>query len=270
MTEIIFLGCGGGRYQTMDQTFRTGGFRIHDEVNFHVDPGPGALLLTNQFGFDPFDLDGLAISHSHPDHYADAEVMVESIGRESRTGGILIGNKSLIEGYDDGFPAISNYHQSKIGRIVSMEEGDRTGFHGIEFEATRTEHSDPYGVGFKIRTGSGKIGYTSDTEYFEQLPELFEDVRVLIANVTRPDEKRIDGHLCSEDLKEILNVVEPEIAVILHMGMLFLRNSPGEETFEIERDTGVKTISGFTGTKLKLDDEVSVDKISKQRELTDF
>lgn len=47
MTEIISLGCGGGRHQTLDQTFRTGGFRIHSGFKLHVDPGPGALLLTN-------------------------------------------------------------------------------------------------------------------------------------------------------------------------------------------------------------------------------
>ncbi|MFP4006294.1 MAG: MBL fold metallo-hydrolase [Candidatus Hadarchaeia archaeon] len=270
MTEIVFLGCGGGRLQTVDQTFRTGGFRIHDNVNLHVDPGPGALLLSREFGLDPNDLDGLAISHSHPDHYADAEIMIESIGRESPTGGILIGNKTLLEGIDGGHPAISRYHMEKIGRVVSMTEDAMIEFRGIEFEATRTEHSDPKGIGFNIHTESGTIGYTGDTQFFDGLQDVFSDVRVLIANVTRPDEKRIDGHLCSEDLIKMLKSVQPEMAVILHMGMLFLQNPPGEESSRIEKETGVKTISGFAGTKLEIGEKVRLSRVSRQGELNDF
>jgi predicted TIM-barrel enzyme len=78
MVELVFLGCGGGRYMTIDQIFNTGGFRIHDTAKIHVDPGPGALLLTHQHGLNPLDLDCIVATHCHPDHYCDADALIVS------------------------------------------------------------------------------------------------------------------------------------------------------------------------------------------------
>ena len=53
--KITFLGTGGGRFSAISQRRMTGGFRIDNlnGKNYHVDPGPGALVRTYQFGFDP-------------------------------------------------------------------------------------------------------------------------------------------------------------------------------------------------------------------------
>lgn len=271
MGEIVLLGCGGGRHQTIDQTFRTGGFRIHDQMNFHVDPGPGTLLLTNQLQLDPLDIDGVFISHSHPDHYADAEVLVEAIERNKSGKGRLLGSRSVIEGFEELGPVVSKYHQNKVGEVVSMGQGESFEFEGLKFESTPTRHSDPTGIGLKIHTSSGIIGYTGDTQYFEELPEVFKKSRVLIANVTRPDSKRIKGHLCTEDLIKILKEVNPDVAVIVHMGMLFLRNSPKGDAARVERRTGTTTVPGFVGTRIELDEGgVRVERPSEQAKISKF
>lgn len=59
--KITFLGTGGGRFSAISQRRMTGGFRIDNlnGKNYHVDPGPGALVRTYQFGFDPRNLDGV-------------------------------------------------------------------------------------------------------------------------------------------------------------------------------------------------------------------
>ena len=71
--KITFLGTGGGRFSAISQRRMTGGFRIDNlnGKNYHVDPGPGALVRTYQFGFDPRNLDGVFVSHAHTDHYND-------------------------------------------------------------------------------------------------------------------------------------------------------------------------------------------------------
>ena len=50
--KITFLGSGGGRFSAISQRRMTGGFRIDNlgGKNYHVDPGPGALVRTYQFG----------------------------------------------------------------------------------------------------------------------------------------------------------------------------------------------------------------------------
>ena len=67
--KITFLGTGGGRFSAISQRRMTGGFRIDNlnGKNYHVDPGPGALVRTYQFGFDPRNLDGVFVSHAHTD-----------------------------------------------------------------------------------------------------------------------------------------------------------------------------------------------------------
>lgn len=270
MTKIITLGCGGGRHQTIDQTFKTGGFRIHDKkFKLHVDPGPGALLLSNHYGLDPNDLDSVLVSHAHPDHYSDAEVLIGAMSGEN-TAGKFIGSKSTVDGDGELGPSISLYHKRKAGEVISLSPGDVCELKDFDIEATPAVHSDSTGVGFKIETSSGMIGYTADTELFDDLLEAFEGVRVLLGNVTRPNDKRIDGHLCSDDFAEILEVIEPDLGIILHMGMLFLRNTPSEEASRIQDMSGVRTIPGYVGTEVNIDERIGVKRKREQEKLENF
>ena len=83
--KLQFLGTGGGRFATISQKRMTGGFRIDDidGKNIHVDPGPGALVRTHQYGLNPRKLNLILISHCHTDHYTDAEVLIEAIRTKS-------------------------------------------------------------------------------------------------------------------------------------------------------------------------------------------
>ncbi|MGZ7095995.1 MAG: MBL fold metallo-hydrolase, partial [Methanobacterium sp.] len=100
--ELTVLGSGGGRFATITQRRMTGGLRIDgiDGKNIHIDPGPGALVRTYQFGLNPLKLDAVLVSHSHTDHYNDAEVLIEAMTRGmTRNKGAVFGSKSVIEGY---------------------------------------------------------------------------------------------------------------------------------------------------------------------------
>lgn len=271
MVELIFLGCGGGRYQTIYQHFKTGGFRLHGQSKIHVDPGPGALLLTHQHGLDPLDLDCVVATHCHPDHYTDAEVLIEAMTQHmTKKRGVLIGGPSVIQGRAKFGPAISKYHQNKVAEIVTFRPGVRYELEDIKLEATPTQHSDPTTFGLKFRSRAGTIGYTNDTQYFDGLAESFKGARVLIANVTRPLGMRIRWHLCSDDLISLLKLVKPELAVMVHMGMLFLKHSPEKEAARIKAETGVKTLPGYAGLRIDIDKEIKVKHPVKQPSLEAF
>ena len=100
--KITFLGTGGGRFSTISQRRMTGGFRIDklNGKNYHIDPGPGALVRTYQFGLDPRTLSGVFISHAHTDHYTDGEILIEAITKGmTRNQGVIMGSNSVFEGY---------------------------------------------------------------------------------------------------------------------------------------------------------------------------
>jgi phosphoribosyl 1,2-cyclic phosphodiesterase len=246
-------------FATITQKKMTGGFRIEDidGKNIHVDPGPGALVRTYQFGLSPMKINILMVTHSHTDHYNDAEVLIEAMTRGmTRKKGTLIGSRSVIEGYERWGPCISKYHLSK-SEIVTMDDGDLHESGNLEIKATKTLHGDPKAVGFKIRSSDIIISYTSDTEYFEGLSKYHKCADVLIGSVIRAGSDRIRGHMSVDDFQALINEVKPKLAVMTHLGMKFIMESPEREAQRVTKNTGIQTLAARDGMRIDLDDFVS-------------
>ena len=247
--KITFLGSGGGRFSAISQRRMTGGFRIDNlgGKNYHVDPGPGALIRTYQFGFDPRNLSGIFVSHAHTDHYNDAEILIESMTRGmTKYNGTVFGSRSVLKGFEKWGPCISSYHQSKSATVV-LEPGVVKEVDNIKVKGTEIEHGDPAGIGFQIDYNGFKVSYTSDTGYFEGLGEAHKGADILIASVLRPGNKSIPGHMCSRNFMDLIEEVQPKVAVMTHLGLKMISNNPVVEAKKISKQTGVKTIAAFDG-----------------------
>lgn len=244
MTTLTFLGTGGGRFATIYQPRSTGGIYLEDGVRLHIDPGPGALVNMSRLSMDPGKTDGILVSHCHPDHYTDAEVLVEGMaGGGFRKRGVIVGSRSVIEGVGNLGPAISAYHRSLAERSVVIERGSSLRIEGTEISATATFHSDPTGVGFRIKTGNGDASYVGDSELREDLVTDHEGSRVLILCLTRPLASCIPYHMCTEDAAALVGRLEPEAAILTHFGMRLLHEGADRQAQFIEKATGVRTIS---------------------------
>lgn len=247
--KISFLGSGGGRFSAISQRRMTGGFRIDNlgGKNYHVDPGPGALVRTYQFGFDPRNLSGVFVTHAHTDHYNDAEVLIEAMTRGmTRDVGTIFGSPSVLNGFEVWGPCISSYHQSKSNTVI-LEPDKTVEVDNFKVKGTKTEHGDPTGSGFQIDYNGFKVSYTSDTGYFDGLAEQHEGSDILIASVLRPGNKSINGHMCTRNFIDLINEVKPKVAVMTHLGLKMISNNPVTEAKKISKQTGVKTIAAFDG-----------------------
>ena len=247
--KITFLGSGGGRFSAISQRRMTGGFRIDNlgGKNYHVDPGPGALIRTYQFGFDPRNLSGIFVSHAHTDHYNDAEILIESMTRGmTKYNGTVFGSTSVLKGFEKWGPCISSYPQSKSDTAV-LAPGVVKEVDNIKVKGTEIEHGDPAGIGFQIDYNGFKVSYTSDTGYFEGLGEAHKGADILIASVLRPGNKSIPGHMCSRNFMDLIEEVQPKVAVMTHLGLKMISNNPVVEAKKISKQTGVKTIAAFDG-----------------------
>ena len=252
--KLTFLGSGGGRFATITQKRMTGGFRIDgiDGKNIHVDPGPGALVRTYQFGLSPLKLNGVLVSHSHTDHYSDAEVLIEAMTRGmTRKKGFLVGSKSVIDGYERWGPCISEYHRN-IPRVDVLEAGESVKIDKLKVTATSTKHGDPKAVGFKFELEDFIISYTSDTGRIPELAE-HEGADVLIASVIRPGNDRLRGHLCTDDFQKLVEEVSPKLAIMTHLGMKLIMNHPDQEAERVRNNTGKQVIAARDGMKIDLD-----------------
>jgi len=259
--DIIFLGTGGGRFATITQKRRTAGIRImSDDLNLHLDPGPGALVYSINEDLDPQKLNAIFISHSHPDHYTDAEVLIEAMTRGmTKKRGVLAAAKSVLSGSDVCEASISNYHQQmpeqKIEAVPKMKFQVAT----VNVSVTEARHTDPDAVGFRFETSEfGDFAYTSDTEYFEGIGKYYEGVRLLMLCVMRPSGKPWKGHMTTNDALKIVEEARPEQAVLTHFGMQMIFQGPAREAKLIKERTGVPTVAAVDGMRINFGEAITV------------
>jgi len=271
--ELVFLGTGGGRFVTITQKRRTGGIRlISDTLNLHVDPGPGALIYSLEAGLNPQKLKGVLVSHRHPDHCSNAEVLVEAMTRGMlKKRGIIAAPSNILAGNGDVGPAISTYHQNMIKDVVTVKPGVKFKVEKTKIVSTETRHTDSEAVGFRFKIPeAGDIGYTADTEYFEGIEKQYHGVRVLIMSVMRPLGSPWTGHMTPKEAAKIVEVVKPELVVATHFGMKMIYSGPAYEVKLIEETTGVPTVAAFDGMKLKIAERITVNNTRNHQKLEEY
>ncbi|MEM2104362.1 MAG: MBL fold metallo-hydrolase [Candidatus Bathyarchaeia archaeon] len=271
--EIIFLGTGGGRFATVTQKRRTAGIRILGEnLNLHLDPGPGALVYSVSIGLNPKKLNAIFVSHCHPDHYADAEVMIEAMTQGmTKKRGMLAASKSVLKGNNVCGPSISKYHQRMIEQIVEAVPNIKFKLANLEISVAEALHTDPDAVGFKFETAEfGSFAYTSDTEYFKDIGKHYENVRLLMLCILRPAGKPWKGHMTTDDALKIVEETRPEQVVLTHFGMQMLSKGPNGEAKLIEKKTGIPTVAAQDGTRIIFGENIEVKTARDQLGLDKF
>jgi phosphoribosyl 1,2-cyclic phosphodiesterase len=272
--EIVFLGTGGGRFVTMTQKRRTAGIRIMGEgLNLHLDPGPGALVHSIEEGLNPQLINAILVSHCHPDHYTDAEMLIEAMTRGmTRRQGLLAAPKGVLEGGDQCEASISRYHQRIVGERVEVAPGLKFKAANVNVSTTEARHTDPNAVGFRFETEFGDFAYTSDTEYYEDIGKYYQGVRLLALCVMRPSGKPWKGHMSTDDAIRIVDETHPEQAILTHLGMAMLLRGPEKEARLIQEKTGVPAISASDGLIVHFGKSIKMDRQrgKGQKDLTGF
>jgi len=259
--EIHFLGTGGGRFSMITQRRRTAGIRlVHGETQVHIDPGPGALVFSNWARLSPQSLDGVVVTHCHPDHYTDAEVLIEAMSRGTRQKrGVLAAPRSVLKGNDDYDASISNYHQELPATIETMGIGTSFEIGSLSFESVEARHSEKDGVGLRFSASDlGVVGYTSDTGYFEGLGDIYGGVRLLIACMMWPRNEHLRYHLATDEVLEIIESAKPGCVVLTHFGMKTISASPEEEASYLEAESGVPVVAARDGMKVVVGEGIEV------------
>jgi phosphoribosyl 1,2-cyclic phosphodiesterase len=272
--EVVFLGTGGGRFTTITQKRRTGGIRILSKrLNLQVDPGPGALIYSLEAGLNPQKIKAVLVSHRHPDHYTNAEILVEAMTQGMlKKRGIIAAPPNILIGNKETGPAISTYHQQMTQKVIVVKPGVNFMVGKTKVVTTQARHTDPDAVGFRFEIPEvGAIGYTADTEYFEGIEEEYRGVRILIISVMRPLGSPWTGHMTPKEVVKLVEDVKPEMAVATHFGMKMLFSGPNYEVKVIEEKTGVPTVAAFDGMKLRVGEQITVGKTSRnQQGLNEF
>jgi phosphoribosyl 1,2-cyclic phosphodiesterase len=258
---LHFLGTGGGRHTMCTQRRRTAGIRLeYGKTQVHIDPGPGALVHSIYAGLTPMRLDGVVVTHCHPDHYTDAEVLIEAMtGGTRRKHGVLAAARSVLRGGEDLDPSISRYHQGLASRVEELVPGSRFEIDRITFEALKAIHGDSDAICLKFETPRvGKLGYTSDTEVYPGLGEALRGCRLLILGTMWPRGSPLVGHLCTDDALRLIEEAKPQCVVTTHFGIKLLNADPTKEAVWLEESSGIPVVASVDGMTVTLNDAVTV------------
>lgn len=266
---LTFLGTGGGRFATITQKRRTAGIRIiNNETNMHLDPGPGALIYSLNAGLDPQKLDAVLLSHSHPDHYTDAEVLIEAMTRGTlQKRGMLVAANSVLNGNQMCEASISQYHQKMPSQTINAKPGTVFQVGSLKIVAVKAQHTDPDAVGYRFTTAEyGDFAYTSDTEYYENIGKNYQGLKLLVLCVMRPGGKPWKGHMTTDDAINILKAAKPEASVFTHLGMQMIFRGPQKEAARAAKESGVPVTAALDGMRVTVGKEVQIEKPMAERQ----
>lgn len=264
MTELTFLGTGGGRFTTISQLRQTGGIYLRDrDLNVNLDPGPGALVHMHRYGLDPTQTHAVLITHAHPDHWTDAAILLEGITRGGiDRKGTLVAPRSVLRGTTDSDgrpigPVLTRFHQGIVGKTHEVKAGDAFTLEGMyDAAATHQIHSDPDTVGFKLKLTHGQVSYIPDGVYHEGLAKEHAGSRLVVCQMTRGGNDRIPHHMCTEDVQRLAEEIRPRLLLLTHFGYKMLKDGdPGVWAQQITEATGVPTVAARDGLRVTMRSE---------------
>jgi len=249
MARIIFLGTAGSSAVASKQLRASGGIILQiEDLQFHLDPGPGALQKAREFGVNLNHNTAILVSHNHINHCNDLNAVVDAMthsGIEHR--GLILGSKSVLQVQEESHPFLTHYHKNLVEKIIPLGKEHKVGIELVEINALPAEHSDKSAIGFKFFCPKFTLSYTGDTIVTPELLEGLTGSDVLILNVPYPGKEGQGMNLDTDSAIKIISHVRPKLAILTHFGLEMLKADPLQEAREVQRITGVQTIAAKDG-----------------------
>jgi ribonuclease BN (tRNA processing enzyme) len=262
--ELVILGSGGGRHHIRTQYRATGGILYKfNEIQAHIDPGPGAIVRINQYHEDPVKTELFIVTHGHVDHYSDLSAIIESSRENLHDKNYYYFKKGTLITTEEVLKYISDYHLNMLEKVVNFKAGMTINYKGVEITGTRTVHStknEGFGIKFKLKDYS--IAFTSDTMVYKGFSKEFSNCNILVLNLLRPNSIVCKRHLCTDDVIPYLNKIEPPLngLIITHFGSFMdspksTKNYVPSQVKKIQKFTIIKNIiAAEDGLKIKIKD----------------
>jgi len=249
--SITFLGSGGDPFVVGKGIRSAGGIVINvNENQFHIDPGPGTLQSAAKMGINLRANTAILLSNTNLYNCNDVNVVIDTMtysGFDKK--GVLIANKTILNGSDKETPFITNQSKDHLERFIVLQAGQRVGINEVEIQALKTLFGDASSIGFKFYTPDFTLTYTSDTKYSAEIAEQYKDSGILIIKLTNPNKENNPGLDLTGAVK-IIKKAAPRLAILTGFGNNIMKADPLYISREIQKQTGVQTVAAKDGMQL--------------------
>ncbi len=267
--NIIFLGTAGDAVVYGKQHRASGGIILKlERMQFHLDPGPGAIVRAQQMKLNIRETTAILVSNRSILRSSDLNSLVGGMTYEGLDHkGVVIAKKNVVQASEESLktPILQDEAKNFIERIIGLEPDQRVGIGNIEIKSTFCHEVDS--IGFKIITPHYIIGYTSDTEYSEKLVQEFKDCNILLVNCKNPESVTEKHAMNTLNVIKLAEKIKPDLLVMTGFGIKMLEQNPIAEARKVQKDTGIQVIAAKDGLILNPD---SYSSGKKQTQLANF
>ncbi len=251
-TTITFLGTAGTNAAVTKQVRASGGIVIqYEELQFHLDPGPGALLKCKEFGINPHNTTALMISDNNIIHCNDANVLIDAMTHGGiERHGLIMGSKTVLQGTETSHPFITKFYQNLVDKVIPFEPNHRVGIDAVEIHSIPLQNPDPHATGFKFLFPNFTISYVPDTASTMDLVEHLQGTDMLILNCPFPADKAQGPSFDRERATKLVAQVRPKLLVLTNFSIDMLKSDPLQEARLIQSTTNIQTIAATDGLKI--------------------
>ncbi len=250
VSKIVFLGTGGDSFVIGKQIRNAGGIILKvNDLQFHIDPGPGALINAVQNHINIRENTAVFVSNNNINQCNDVNAIIDAMtygGMDKR--GVLVANKTTVNGTETIKPYLTESHKSYLERIIVLGSDQKLAIEDVEIDAISTSNtSDPNTIGFKFYTPDFVLGYPSTTAYSKELVKAYHGCDILILNVQNPGEEKAENHLNTSEAKKLIIKINPKLAILTHFGIRMIKADPLYEAREIQKTTGIQVLAAKDG-----------------------
>ncbi|MDR1482890.1 MAG: MBL fold metallo-hydrolase [Synergistaceae bacterium] len=236
---VRFLGTAGSRFIMLSQRRSSGGLWFsYGGAMGVIDPGPGSLVRICAAcpQLSALDINTIILTHRHIDHSSDLNALVEGMTLRSaeKRGMVLLTDDCVSQGDS----VLLNFAARKLKEIPKHADGHRT-----ELSPTATVESvihkhhgiQCYGLIFR-GAGLPTWGIISDTAALPDFPKRYEECGMIVINTTIPLPRAGLEHMSLSDVRSLLQVLHPQLAILTHMGGWVLDLGPDEAVGDLSTE----------------------------------
>ncbi|HOI18753.1 MAG TPA: MBL fold metallo-hydrolase [Candidatus Woesearchaeota archaeon] len=254
VSQILVLGTSGDALVTGKRYLSAGGILLKfDDKVFLLDPGPGCISDAGRMSLSLRELTAVFVSHRHLNHSGDLNAVISAMtlgGLDKK--GVLVSCKDVILGEPEKgiYPVLDPYYRSAVEKFIVLDEKGKLAINDIDIFPTKTIHSCE-NLGFKFFSSDFSVGYTSDTQYSQDVAKQYVGCDVLIINVQNPQGISKEGLMNTDDCIKFAKDARPSILLLTHFGIKMINANIISQARLIKQETGVETIAAKDGFLLE-------------------